>query len=116
MKLLTKAQHTKLIANYHLANSIHDGGCEDLPPVVKLFGGTSCTWLLVDLDPETNIAFALCDLGFGTPELGSVSLDELKAIKFPPFGLPVERDRHFETTMPISKFASTARNLGYIET
>jgi hypothetical protein len=116
MKLLTKAQHAKLIANYQLANSIHDGGCEDLAPVVKLFGGSSCTWLLVDLDPETNIAFALCDLGFNSPELGSVSLDELEAIKFPPFGLPIERDRNFETTEPISKFASRARVLGYIET
>lgn len=115
MKLLTKAQHAKLIANYQLANSINDGGCEDLPPVVKLFGGSSCTWLLVDLNIETNIAFALCDLGFGTPELGSVSLDELEAIKFPPFGLPIERDRHFETTEPISKFAAQARKLGYIQ-
>lgn len=115
MKLLTKAQHAKLIANYQLANSINDAGCEDLPPVVKLFGGSSCTWLLVDLDIETNIAFALCDLGFGTPELGSVSLDELEAIKFPPFGLPIERDRHFETTEPISKFAAQARKLGYIQ-
>lgn len=114
MKLLTKAQKTKLIDNFKLANSISDGSA-DLPPVVKLFGGSSCTWLLVDLDPECNVAFGLCDLGFGTPELGSVSLDELATVKFPPFGLPVERDRHFETTKPITEFAAEARKLGYIQ-
>ena len=30
-----------------------------------------------------------------TGEFGTISLSELKALKFPPFNLPVERDRHF---------------------
>jgi len=52
-------------------------------PVVKLFtpdGG--CTWLLTEIDPEDpDIAFGLCDLGFGCPELGSVSLSELESVR-----------------------------------
>jgi hypothetical protein len=68
----------------------------DVFPVVKLFtpwGGA--TWLLSELDPEDeDIAFGLCDLGFGCPELGSVSLSELEAVRGPG-GLAIERDLHF---------------------
>ena len=35
------------------------------------------TWYLSELNPETNVAFGLCDLG--TPELGYVSIDELQS-------------------------------------
>lgn len=62
---------------------------------VKFFGGSSATWWITSYDPDTRIAFGLCDLGHGYPELGSVSMDELEALRFPPFGLPVERDRYF---------------------
>jgi hypothetical protein len=38
------------------------------------------TWLLTELDPEDpDIAFGLCDLGMGSPELGSMRLVECAA-------------------------------------
>lgn len=50
-------------------------------PVVKLFTpDTDCTWLLSELDPtDPDLAFGLCDLSLGTPELSSVRLSELQA-------------------------------------
>jgi hypothetical protein len=33
-----------------------------------------CTWLLTGLDTDTDLAFGLCDLGMGEPELAYVSL------------------------------------------
>jgi hypothetical protein len=79
-------------------------------PVVKLFTpDAGATWLLTEIDPDdTSIAFGLCDLGLGFPELGSVSLDELRALRGK-MGLPVERDLHFRTDQPLSAWADAAR-------
>ncbi len=89
-KLFTKLQYEQLIANGRKRDQNH-------PPVVKLFGGACFTWLLSEIDPDQpEIAFGLCDLGQGTPELGSVSLAEILALRFPPFRLPAERDLHFK--------------------
>ena len=112
MKMFTKEQKNKMIENFKLANSDNQG---DLKPVVKLFGGSSCTWLLVDLDLKTNTAFGLCDLGFGFPELGSVSIEELNDIRFPPFGLPIERDLHFKANKSIAEYNNQAYKIGYIQ-
>jgi len=109
MKMLLDKHKKMLQHNYKHSTDT------DLKPVVKLFGGSSCTWLLTELDPETNVAFGLCDLGHGTPELGYVSLDELKAIKFPPFGLPIERDMHWEANKTIMQYTKEASQLGYIK-
>ena len=79
MKLFTEKQRTTLLAN----------GAEidvDHVPVVKLFNPCGAgTWLLSELDPEypDECAFGLADLGFGTPELGSVGLSELSAYRGP---------------------------------
>ena len=74
MKLLTEEQRTKLLANGTRRGADHK-------PVVKWFnaGGTG-TWLLSELDPEypDECGFGLADLGFGTPELGSIGLLELR--------------------------------------
>tara|TARA_R110000751_G_scaffold3677_10_gene17475 strand:- start:265 stop:597 length:333 start_codon:yes stop_codon:yes gene_type:complete len=109
MMILTKKIKEQLIFNYK------NNAGKDVLPVVKLFGGSSCTWLLTELDPETDEAFGLCDLGHGTPELGYVSMRELLSIKFPPFGLPVERDRLWEAKKSIYNYSQEARHLGYIE-
>jgi hypothetical protein len=52
------------------------GEALDPRPVVKLFTpGAGAAWLLTELDPDDpDIAFGLCDLGLGFPELGSVRL------------------------------------------
>ena len=55
-----------------------------------------------------DIAFGLCDLGVGFPELGDVSLVELANLR-ERIGLPVERDRHFVATKPLSAYAEETR-------
>lgn len=103
MKLFTKAQHDRLLANGRQPD-------RDYPPVVKLFTpDAGCTWLLSEIDPEEpDIAFGLCDLGFGCPELGSVSLAELRSLRGK-LGLPVERDLSFTAGHPMSVYAEAAR-------
>lgn len=87
----------------------------DHTPVVKLFCPFSAaTWLLTELDPDDpDIAFGLCDLGFGCPELGSVSLTEIQSVRGPG-GLAVERDVHFQSRFPLSVYAEAARRQGSI--
>ena len=83
-------------------------------PVLKLFNPLGpATWLLCELDADGDTLFGLCDLGFGEPELGYVSLDELKEVSA---GLAVglERDLSFEGTHPISVYARAARAAGRI--
>jgi Protein of unknown function (DUF2958) len=51
-------------------------------PVVKLFTADgNATWLLSELNPDIDLAFGLCDLVLGEPELGYVSLVELAAAR-----------------------------------
>lgn len=113
MKLLTQSIRDQLLRNGRLRYSANEAG-EDDPdflPVVKLFTpDAGCTWLLTELDPEDNdIAFGLCDLGLGFPELGTVRISELEEVKGC-LGLPVERDLHFRPKHTISVYARAAWN------
>ena len=115
--LLTACQHARMLAN-GTANAKHiaeDGNTQDFWPVVKLFcPWGAATWLLSELDPEDeDIAFGLCDLGFGCPELGSVRLSELAAVRGPA-GLTIERDRHFKPTKSLTAYAAEASDKGRI--
>lgn len=86
----------------------------DFPPVCKLFlPWTSGTWLLTEIDDD-GLAFGLADLGFGTPEMGYISLDEIWEVKGPG-GLRVERDLRWKATKPLSAYATESRKLGYIK-
>ena len=88
----------------------------DFKPVVKLFTpDAQCTWLLTEIDEGTDLAFGLCELGLGCPELGYVSLTELRTIRGK-LGLPIERNLHFEADKPISAYADEARSRGHIVT
>ena len=81
----------------------------DFEPVVKLFTPDgNATWLLTELNPDIDLAFGLCDLGLGEPELGYGSLLELAAVRGP-LGLPLERDLHFAPTRTIAAYAELAR-------
>jgi hypothetical protein len=81
----------------------------DPMPVLKLFNpGGAGTWLATELASDGDTLFGLADLGFGCPELGCFSLREIAAIRLP-FGLRIERDRHFSTPHPISLWVDTAR-------
>ncbi|MEZ0018215.1 DUF2958 domain-containing protein [Sinorhizobium fredii] len=113
MKLLTTSIREQLLRNGQERAARNQAG-EDDPdhlPVVKLFTpDAACTWLLTELDPEEpDIAFGLCDLGMGCPELGSVRISELEALRGR-LGLPVERDLHFQPAYPLSVYARAAWN------
>ena len=103
MYLFTKAQFGKLIANGRNRDQDHF-------PVVKLFTpDANCTWLLSEIDPEErDVAFGLNDLGQGFPELGCVSLAELRSVRGK-LGLPIERDLTFTAEHPMSVYAEAAR-------
>ena len=109
MKLFTEEQRTKLLANGTRRGPDHE-------PVVKLFNPCGAgTWLLSELDPEypNECGFGLADLGFGTPELGSIGLLELTEYRGP-FGLGIERDIHFTASYPLSIYAEAARAAEHI--
>lgn len=108
MKLLTKEQQKRLLANGQF-NALRGENPKDLSPVVKLFCPWSgATWLLTELDPkDPDIAFGLCDLGTGLPEIGSVRLSELSSVTGPG-GLRIERDRHFRARKTLSAYADEA--------
>jgi len=87
MELLTQDQRERMRAN-GVANAHHiarDGNTEDFLPVVKLFcPWGEPIWLLTELDPEDpDMAFGLCDLGMGFPELGTVRVSENAAVRVP---------------------------------
>jgi len=108
--LLTDDQREQLLANgRQSAENPHF----DPLPVVKLFTpDAGATWLLSELDSEET-AFGLCDLGQGFPELGYVSLSELKGLRGK-WGLPIERDLHFVADKRLSGYAREARLAGRI--
>lgn len=113
MKLITKALEKRLLAN-GAANASGEN-TTDFKPVVKLFTpDAGCTWLLTELDPNNpDFGFGLCDLGFGEPELGYVSISELSSVKGP-LGLPIERDMHFTANYTLSEYADKSREAGQI--
>ena len=115
MNLITKEQRLKMIANWAEARRDPEIDGSHLMPVVKLFHPMSAAiWLLTEIDPEEErIAFGLADLGFGTPELGYVDIEELASIRTP-FGTRVERDLHFKAKKTIAEYAEEARLLGRI--
>lgn len=105
MQLLTNEIRKKLLENGQPENRDNDH-----PPVVKLFlPCTGFTWLLSELDPDNpDIAFGLCDLGMGFPELGSVLISELEDLSIGNDAIKVERDLHFEAEYPMSVYSFAA--------
>lgn len=113
MELMTQAQRAQLLSNGQKSHE-SEGGI-DHAPVVKLFTPDgACTWLLSELDPnDPDLAFGLCDLGMGCPEMGYVLLSELASVRGR-LGLPIERDLHFTATKPLTAYADAARAAGCI--
>ena len=115
--LLTPDQKARMLANGRAAAEAvaDDGNTPDVFPVLKLYAPWgAATWLLSELDPEDeDIAFGLCDLGFGCPELGSVRVSELESVRGPG-GLAIERDLHFRPSKPLAAYAAEAHRFGRI--
>ena len=113
MELMTKEHRAQLLANGQamaktdISNTVQ--------PVVKLFmPDGAATWLLAWLEPEDiDIAWGLCCLGMGCPEVGPVRLSEIADLRGA-LGLPVERDRWFKADRSLSDYASAARLAGHI--
>ena len=106
MDLLTPALRQRL-----MTNGANPG---DHAPVVKFFNPLgAATWLISELDADGDTLFGLADLGFGCPELGSVSLAELASVRLP-LGLHLERDLTFAARHPLSAYATAARAQGQI--
>jgi hypothetical protein len=101
MNLMPDAIRARLLAN----GAAEDG--TDPVPVVKFFNP------LTELMDDGDTLFGLCDLGFGCPELGTVSLGQLQSIRLP-FGLGIERDLWFRPRFTLAAFAEAARFLGRI--
>jgi len=103
--LLTAELREKLRANAKAPGADH-------LPVVKLFNPAGAgTWLATELGDDDDTLFGIADLGFGCPEVGSFSLDELASLRLP-FGLRIERDIAFSTEHSLSAWAEAARATG----
>ena len=113
MALFTASEEKRLKEN---GVSSQDGVDVHHKPVVKLFTPDgNATWLLSEIHPDDpDLAFGLCDLGLGSPELGYVSLSELAAVRGA-FGLPIEKDLHVTFDKTVEEYADAARLTGRIE-
>lgn len=106
-KLLTAAEERALRANGRAPRP-------DAKPVVKFFTpDAGATWLISELGEDGDTAFGLCDLGLGSPELGYVSLSDLRRLRGR-LGLPVERDRYFRASKSLVAYADEAREAGHV--
>jgi hypothetical protein len=91
---------TKTIEKTLPALRANDGKPKDEVRVrVKFFNPCgAATWYATEYDAEERMFYGFVTLGDAqNAELGYFSLDELDAIRVPPFGLPIERDLHWDT-------------------
>ena len=107
MELLTESLREQLLANAMNRDRDH-------VPVVKFFHPCgAATWLFSELSEDGDSLFGLADLGFGTPEMGYSSLNEIASVRLP-FGLGIERDLYFKPAHALSVYTEAARAAGRI--
>lgn len=108
MEIFTSEILERLAANGAATRAAQMEGREepDHVPVIKVFNPYGpATWLLTESDPDRpDLLFGLCDLGHGTPKLGNVLRSEIEELRIEISGsaLPLERDRRFTSTEPLS--------------
>lgn len=111
MTFLTDLQRTQMLANGVARTR---GETIDPYPVVKLHTlDAGAVWLLVSLDADGDQAYGLCDGGTGFPELGTVSLSALEAVRGPR-GMLIAADPHFNARQSLSAYATEAIRDGSI--
>lgn len=105
MKLLTK----QIESNFKKYPLYSQDEVEEKVVIAKFFGGCACTWIITEASLEYDVLFpdgtvgqdwcmfGYCDLGLGCPEWGYVYLSQIEELRFPPFGLPAERDRSMDS-------------------
>ena len=79
----------------------------DTPAVWVFTPDAGADWLVWEYDPTDGMAFGLCDLGLGFPEIGSVVMtqrnvgyedrDIVETLRSGSLGLPVEVDKSINT-------------------
>jgi hypothetical protein len=113
-KLLRPESRAQLLLNHRKQLPLKGTSQEqDFTPAAKIFvPWGAATFLLSEVDGD-GLAFGLSDLGFGSPELGYISLCELAELRGPG-GLTVEEDIHFKPKMTLSEYAEAARRDGHI--
>jgi len=92
---------TKQLINQFPKRYETDGRPKDQIPIIAKFftPWSNCTWYATEFCPIDQLFFGFCHLGFDDcAELGYFSLHDLQSLKGP-FGLRVERDRHFNATL-----------------
>ncbi len=94
----------------HNASEVHNDLGRDHEPVVKLYSQYGkAIWLLSELDEKNEIAYGLCDLGNGKPELSYVSIAHLESIKHARLKVPmVEVDKSFKGGYAMSVYLKAA--------
>lgn len=103
--LLGVARLAALRAN---SKHCHQNG-HDPQPVVHLYlPGSSHQWLLTEIHTEDDVAFGLCDLGMGFPELGYVDLREVLAAAWS-VDIEPRCNLAFRPVAPLSVYAEQAR-------
>ncbi|PZU07658.1 MAG: hypothetical protein DI606_16380 [Sphingobium sp.] len=104
----------QLIINWEEQQPLKGTGRErDYQPVVKIFNPVGAATFLISECDDDGLAFGISDLGFGEPELGYVSLDEIFGVKLPG-GLTMEQDIYFKPKHTLSQYAAEARQKGRI--
>ena len=108
--LIRDADLERLIANGRAQEPVRGSSREiDHQPIVRLYlPFSNCCWLLTEVEPDDHdIAFGLCDLGMGFPELGSVWLPELAELRVQ--GLRVLQDVDWRPNRTLNEYAKVAR-------
>ena len=93
MQLLTKQIEREL--EKHPIYSTDGVPVKDKKVIVKYFGGCACTWLVYEGEKQPDgdwLFYGNVTLDGDEWELGYFTLSQLKELRFPPFGLPIERD------------------------
>ena len=99
---------TRLAALRENSKHCHKQG-HDPQPVVHLYlPGSSHQWLLTEIHTEDDVAFGLCDLGAGFPELGYVDLREVLAATAS-VNAELRCNLAFRPVAPLSVYAEQAR-------
>lgn len=112
MKLITK----EIEKAFEKQGYVGDREMQDIKIVCKLFNPSGAgTWYLYEKETD-DIFWGFVNLGDSEcAELGTVSLSELESLRFPPFGLGIERDTGFEPLkISLKTVYDTIKNGGHI--
>jgi hypothetical protein len=97
MKLITKEIEKEIEKKPLYFYEENDIDTKDAKIIVKFFGSGVWTWWAIEGEKleDGDYQFYGLVLGNEGKKWGHFRLSELEGLKFPPFGLPIERDMYF---------------------